>query len=150
VVLASERLSAERVILGVRPSSSCWSCDLLREEFLSAPIHSPLSGLLIGPSKDVCHATASWSRSRAHAATSTRRRTCTPRQARKRRSVRRASRDVSPCHAEHPHAPSRPHRHLSAEPPAFSLAHAPFEAGRRTRGINAGLAFTAKQRETPI
>jgi hypothetical protein len=29
------------VILGVSPSSSCWSCNLLREEFLSAHIHSP-------------------------------------------------------------------------------------------------------------
>jgi hypothetical protein len=33
-----------------RASSSCWSFNLLREEFLSAPIHSPLSGRLIGPS----------------------------------------------------------------------------------------------------
>jgi hypothetical protein len=31
-------------------SSSCWSFNLLREEFLSAPIHSPLYGCLIGPS----------------------------------------------------------------------------------------------------
>jgi hypothetical protein len=31
-------------------SSSCWSFNLLREEFLSAPIHSPLSGRLIVPS----------------------------------------------------------------------------------------------------
>jgi hypothetical protein len=29
-----------------KPSSSCWSLYLLREEFLSAPIHSPLSGSL--------------------------------------------------------------------------------------------------------
>jgi hypothetical protein len=28
-----------------KPRSSCWSFHLLREEFLSAPIHSPLSGL---------------------------------------------------------------------------------------------------------
>jgi hypothetical protein len=28
----------------LRPCSSCWSFHLLREEFLSAPIHSPLSG----------------------------------------------------------------------------------------------------------
>jgi hypothetical protein len=27
-----------------KPCSSCWSFHLLREEFLSAPIHSPLSG----------------------------------------------------------------------------------------------------------
>jgi hypothetical protein len=27
-----------------KPCSSCWSFYLLREEFLSAPIHSPLSG----------------------------------------------------------------------------------------------------------
>jgi hypothetical protein len=27
-----------------KPCSSCWSLHLLREEFLSAPIHSPLSG----------------------------------------------------------------------------------------------------------
>jgi hypothetical protein len=27
-----------------KPYSSCWSSHLLREEFLSAPIHSPLSG----------------------------------------------------------------------------------------------------------
>ena len=27
-----------------KPCSSCWSSHLLREEFLSAPIHSPLSG----------------------------------------------------------------------------------------------------------
>jgi hypothetical protein len=27
-----------------KPRSSCWSFHLLREEFLSAPIHSPLSG----------------------------------------------------------------------------------------------------------
>jgi hypothetical protein len=33
-----------------RASSSCWSFNLHREEFLSAPIHSPLSGLPIGPS----------------------------------------------------------------------------------------------------
>jgi hypothetical protein len=49
VVLANERLCAERVILGVRPSSSCWSCDVLQEEFLSASIHSPLSSRLIVP-----------------------------------------------------------------------------------------------------
>jgi hypothetical protein len=33
-----------------RASSSRWSFDLLQEEFLSAPIHSPLCGRLIGPS----------------------------------------------------------------------------------------------------
>jgi hypothetical protein len=27
-----------------KPCTSCWSFHLLREEFLSAPIHSPLSG----------------------------------------------------------------------------------------------------------
>jgi hypothetical protein len=27
-----------------KPCSSCWSFHLLREKFLSAPIHSPLSG----------------------------------------------------------------------------------------------------------
>jgi hypothetical protein len=31
--------------------SSCRSFNLLRKEFLSAPIHSPLSGRLIGPSR---------------------------------------------------------------------------------------------------
>jgi hypothetical protein len=36
-----------------RASSSCWSFDLLREEFLSAHIHSPLSGRLIGPSSGI-------------------------------------------------------------------------------------------------
>jgi hypothetical protein len=35
-----------------RASSSCRSFNLLREYFLSAPIHSPLSGRLIGPSAD--------------------------------------------------------------------------------------------------
>jgi hypothetical protein len=29
-----------------KPRSSCWSFHLLREEFLSAPIQSPLSGSL--------------------------------------------------------------------------------------------------------
>jgi hypothetical protein len=29
-----------------KPCSSCWSLHLLREEFLSAPIHSPLFGSL--------------------------------------------------------------------------------------------------------
>jgi hypothetical protein len=48
----TEGRSAERVILGVRPSGFILSeFNLLREEFLSAPIHSPLSGRLIGPSK---------------------------------------------------------------------------------------------------
>jgi hypothetical protein len=48
----TEDRSAECVIWGSdRASSSCWSFNLLREEFLSAPIHSPpLSGRLIGPS----------------------------------------------------------------------------------------------------
>jgi hypothetical protein len=41
VVLANGRLCAERVILGTRPSSSCWRSYLLGEEFLSAPIYSP-------------------------------------------------------------------------------------------------------------
>jgi hypothetical protein len=51
VVLANGRLRAERVILGVLPSSSCLGIHPTREEFLSAPIHSPpLSGRLIGPS----------------------------------------------------------------------------------------------------
>jgi hypothetical protein len=48
----TEGRSAERVILGVdRAGSSCRSFNFLREEFLSAPIHSPLSGRLIGPSR---------------------------------------------------------------------------------------------------
>jgi hypothetical protein len=47
----TEGRSAERVILGSdRTSSFCRSFNLLREEFLAAPIHSPLSGHLIGPS----------------------------------------------------------------------------------------------------
>jgi hypothetical protein len=41
VVLAKRRLCAEHVIFGTRASSSCWSCHLLREEFLLAHIHSP-------------------------------------------------------------------------------------------------------------
>jgi hypothetical protein len=49
----TEGRSAECVILGSdRVSSSCRSLNLLREEFLSAPIHSPRSGRLIGPSID--------------------------------------------------------------------------------------------------
>jgi hypothetical protein len=47
----TEGRSAEHVIVvSDRVSSSCWSFNLLREEFLSTPIHSPLSGGLIGPS----------------------------------------------------------------------------------------------------
>jgi hypothetical protein len=53
MVLSNGRLCEERVILGIRPSSSCWSCHLLREEFLSAPILSPLSGLQFGPSSGI-------------------------------------------------------------------------------------------------
>jgi hypothetical protein len=54
MVLANGRLCAEHVILGTQPSSSCWSCHLLREEFLLVPIHSPpLSSRLFGPS--ACH-----------------------------------------------------------------------------------------------
>jgi hypothetical protein len=34
--------SAERMILGVRPSSSCLGSHPIREEFLSSPTHSPL------------------------------------------------------------------------------------------------------------
>jgi hypothetical protein len=49
MVLANGRLRAERVILGVRPSSYCLGSHPIREEFLSAPIHSP-PGRLIGPS----------------------------------------------------------------------------------------------------
>jgi hypothetical protein len=33
-----------------KPCSSCWSFHLLREEFLSAPIHSPSLVRRIGPS----------------------------------------------------------------------------------------------------
>jgi hypothetical protein len=36
-----------------KPCSSCWSLYLLREEFLSAPIHSPPVVCRIGPS--ICH-----------------------------------------------------------------------------------------------
>jgi hypothetical protein len=44
--------SAERVILGVRPSEFVLlQFQSPSEEFLSAPIHSPLSGRLIGPLK---------------------------------------------------------------------------------------------------
>jgi hypothetical protein len=47
----TEGISAERVIWGSdRASSSYRSFNLPREGFLSAPIHSPLSGRLIGPS----------------------------------------------------------------------------------------------------
>jgi hypothetical protein len=44
----TEGRSANRVFWGSdRASSSCWTFNLVREEFLSAPIHSPLSGRLI-------------------------------------------------------------------------------------------------------
>jgi hypothetical protein len=46
----TEGRSAECVILGVRPSSSCLGSHPIREEFLSAHIHSPPSGRLIDPS----------------------------------------------------------------------------------------------------
>jgi hypothetical protein len=47
----TEGRSAERVILAVRPSEFILSeFQSPREEFLSAPIQSPLSGRLIGPS----------------------------------------------------------------------------------------------------
>jgi hypothetical protein len=49
--LANKMLRAECVILGIRPSSSCLGSHPFQEEFLSAPIHSPLSGRLIGPSQ---------------------------------------------------------------------------------------------------
>jgi hypothetical protein len=36
-----------------RPCSSCWRRHLPREQFLSAPIHSPLSGRQFGPSSGI-------------------------------------------------------------------------------------------------
>jgi hypothetical protein len=47
----TEDRSAERMILGVRPSEFILlNFNLIREEFLPAPIHFLLSGRIIGPS----------------------------------------------------------------------------------------------------